>query len=153
MTRGREHLGRDDTKANLVGGGIASLASAAYLIRDGGIAEEHIVILEATDVIGGSLDGDGSPQHSYVLRDGRMSSSTVRRGPPPISPYGGSKNSGYRRELSGLGVPRIREQDVGAGGGYQQAGLTTRTRPTRRSARAARGRARVGPLPEDANNG
>ena len=86
MTRGREHPGRDDTKANLVGGGIASLASAAYLIRDGGIAGKHIVILEATDVIGGSLDGDGSPQHSYVIRGGRMSASTVRRGPPPISP-------------------------------------------------------------------
>ncbi|MDP1860544.1 MAG: hypothetical protein Q8K82_17845 [Gemmatimonadaceae bacterium] len=31
MTRGRQHPGRDDTKAYLDGGGIASLASAAFV--------------------------------------------------------------------------------------------------------------------------
>jgi oleate hydratase len=59
-------------KAYLVGGGIASLASAAYLIRDGGIPGENISILEATDVLGGSLDGEGSAERPYVLRGGRM---------------------------------------------------------------------------------
>lgn len=69
---GLNHLRRDGTKAYLVGGGIASLASAAYLIRDGGIPAEHISILEETNVIGGSLDGEGSPEHNYVIRGGRM---------------------------------------------------------------------------------
>ncbi len=45
-----------DKKAYLVGGGIASLASAFYLIRDGGFRGENITILEARDLVGGSLD-------------------------------------------------------------------------------------------------
>ena len=67
-----DHPVRDGTKAYLVGGGIASLASAAYLIRDGGVPGENISIFEETDVIGGSLDGEGSPEHNYVIRGGRM---------------------------------------------------------------------------------
>ena len=63
---------RNDTKAYLVGGGIAALASAAYLIRDGGIPGAHISILEQTSLLGGSLDGAGSPDHGYVIRGGRM---------------------------------------------------------------------------------
>jgi oleate hydratase len=59
-------------RAYLIGGGIASLASAAYLIRDGGVPGRNISILEETDVIGGSLDGDGPPEHGYVIRGGRM---------------------------------------------------------------------------------
>ena len=49
-------------RAYLVGGGIAALASAAYLIRDGGFAGDEIQILEELTVVGGSLDGAGSPQ-------------------------------------------------------------------------------------------
>jgi oleate hydratase len=63
---------RSDTKAYLVGGGIAALASAAYLIRDGGIPGRNISILEQTELLGGSLDGAGSPDHGYVIRGGRM---------------------------------------------------------------------------------
>src|ERR1019366_467270 len=64
--------GKDSTKAYLVGGGIASLASAAYLIQAGGIPGPNITILEASEFLGGSLDGKGSPEHSYVIRGGRM---------------------------------------------------------------------------------
>jgi oleate hydratase len=63
---------RSETKAYLVGGGIASLASAAYLIRDGGLKGANICILEETALLGGSLDGGGSPDHGYVIRGGRM---------------------------------------------------------------------------------
>ena len=63
---------RDGVKAYLVGGGIASLSAAAYLIRDGGVPGKNISIFEATDVLGGSLDGEGSPERPYVLRGGRM---------------------------------------------------------------------------------
>lgn len=62
----------DGVKAYLVGGGIASLSAAAYLIRDGGVPGKNISIFEATDVLGGSLDGEGSPERPYVLRGGRM---------------------------------------------------------------------------------
>ena len=56
----------------LVGGGIASLAAAAFMIRDGDVPGHNITILEELDKLGGSLDGSGSPQNGYVLRGGRM---------------------------------------------------------------------------------
>jgi oleate hydratase len=59
-------------KAYFVGGGIASLAGAAYLIRDGDIAGENITIFEESSMLGGSLDGQGSPEQGYVMRGGRM---------------------------------------------------------------------------------
>ena len=62
----------DDTKTYLIGGGIASLAAAAFLIRDADIPGHNIVILEQLDRLGGSLDGAGSPRDGYVLRGGRM---------------------------------------------------------------------------------
>jgi oleate hydratase len=63
---------RSETKAYLVGGGIASLASAAYLIRDGGLQGRNVTIFEETPLLGGSLDGGGSPDQGYVIRGGRM---------------------------------------------------------------------------------
>jgi oleate hydratase len=60
------------TQATLVGGGIGSLAAAAFLIRDGGMAGSNITILEALPLMGGSLDGVGDASHGYSLRGGRM---------------------------------------------------------------------------------
>jgi oleate hydratase len=62
----------NDTKAILVGGGIGSLAAAAFMIRDGGVRGENITILEAAPVMGGSLDGAGNSVDGYRLRGGRM---------------------------------------------------------------------------------
>ena len=62
----------DAARFYLVGGGIASLAAAAFLIRDGDVPGHRITIFEESDVIGGSLDGSGSPESGYVLRGGRM---------------------------------------------------------------------------------
>lgn len=59
-------------QAYLVGAGIAALASAAYLIRDGAFAGKDIHVLEEASVLGGSLDGAGSPDSGYVIRGGRM---------------------------------------------------------------------------------
>ena len=56
----------------LIGGGIASLAAAAFFIRDGGIAGRNIIILEESGKLGGSLDAGGSPDAGYVMRGGRM---------------------------------------------------------------------------------
>jgi len=61
-----------NTKVFLIGGGIASLAAAVFLIRDGDIPGCNITILEELDTIGGSLDGSGSADAGYVLRGGRM---------------------------------------------------------------------------------
>ena len=59
-------------KAYLIGGGIGSLAAAAFMIRDGKIKGDNISILEATSLLGGSLDGAGNPEQGYSLRGGRM---------------------------------------------------------------------------------
>ena len=59
-------------KVYLVGGGIASMAAAAFMIRDGDIPGHNITIFEELDKIGGSMDGSGSPEAGYVLRGGRM---------------------------------------------------------------------------------
>jgi oleate hydratase len=64
-------------KAYLIGGGIASLASAAYLIRDGKFAGKNIYIFETGKDLGGSLDGQGSPEAGYVIRGIRMFSEEV----------------------------------------------------------------------------
>ena len=60
------------SKTYLVGGGIGSLAAAAFMIRDGGLPGENIFIFEATSVLGGSLDGTGDAVHGYSVRGGRM---------------------------------------------------------------------------------
>ena len=58
-------------KAWIIGSGIAGLAAAFYLIRDGGMAGEDITILDAMNVEGGSLDGAGNPADGYIIRGGR----------------------------------------------------------------------------------
>lgn len=58
-------------RAFLVGGGIASLAAAAYLIRDGHMTGDQITILEQLDVVGGALDGSGNAIDGYLVRGGR----------------------------------------------------------------------------------
>ncbi len=59
-------------RAYLVGGGIGSLAAAAFMIRDGGMHGENITIFESLSQLGGSLDGAGNPQDGYSMRGGRM---------------------------------------------------------------------------------
>ena len=63
--------GIEKKRAYLVGGGIASLAAAAYLIRDGHMAGEQITILEQLDINGGCLDGSGNAIDGYLMRGGR----------------------------------------------------------------------------------
>jgi oleate hydratase len=59
-------------KAYLVGGGIGSLAAAAFMIRDGKLPGGNITILEAAPVLGGSMDGAGNSTDGYSMRGGRM---------------------------------------------------------------------------------
>ncbi|HTT09288.1 MAG TPA: oleate hydratase [Burkholderiaceae bacterium] len=62
---------RPDRQAYLVGGGIASLAAAVYLVRDGGFPGDHVHIIEEAD-LGGSLDAAGSAPQGYSMRGSRM---------------------------------------------------------------------------------
>ncbi|PIR13030.1 oleate hydratase [Candidatus Falkowbacteria bacterium CG11_big_fil_rev_8_21_14_0_20_39_10] len=61
------------SKIYLVGGGIASLAAAAYLIKDGRVRGKNITILAEAEKIGGALDAQYSnPLGGYVMRGIRM---------------------------------------------------------------------------------
>ncbi|ROR31652.1 oleate hydratase [Mobilisporobacter senegalensis] len=55
-----------------VGGGLASLAGAAYLIRDCKMEGKNIHIIESMPILGGSNDGIGTPEGGFVCRGGRM---------------------------------------------------------------------------------
>jgi oleate hydratase len=59
-------------KAHLVGGGLASLAAAAYLIRHGGLLGKNINVYEARSRVGGSLGVTGTAETGYVYPGGRV---------------------------------------------------------------------------------
>ncbi|WP_163832747.1 oleate hydratase [Spartinivicinus ruber] len=61
-----------NSKVYLVGSGIASLASAIYLIKDARVVGENIHILEQDEILGGALDGAGDPENGFIIRGGRM---------------------------------------------------------------------------------
>ena len=63
---------KGERQAYLIGGGLASLSAAAYLIQDGGFAGENIHIIEGMDILGGSNDGAGNGMNGFVCRGGRM---------------------------------------------------------------------------------
>lgn len=56
----------------LIGGGLASMAAAAYLIQDGHVDGKNIHIFEGMKILGGSNDGAGSIKDGFICRGGRM---------------------------------------------------------------------------------
>ena len=66
------NMGRTSGKAYFVGGGLGSMAGAAYLIRDCSMPGEQITIFEGMHILGGSNDGIGTPEKGFVCRGGRM---------------------------------------------------------------------------------
>ena len=63
---------RPNTKAYLIGGGIGSLAAAAFMIRDGKLSGKDIVLLEAASNMGGSLYGTDDARLGYSMLGGRL---------------------------------------------------------------------------------
>ncbi len=61
-----------EARFHLIGSGIASLAAAVFLIRDGKILGRNITIFGDQPKPGGSLEGAGSPETGYVARGGRV---------------------------------------------------------------------------------
>lgn len=61
-----------DRQVYFVGGGLASLAGAAYLIRDCKFPGSNIRIFEGMNILGGSNDGAGNVTNGFVCRGGRM---------------------------------------------------------------------------------
>ncbi|WP_159565157.1 oleate hydratase [Streptococcus halichoeri] len=67
----RKPKGVDDKSAYIVGSGLAGLAAAVFLIRDGHMDGERIHIFEELPLSGGSLDGINKPGIGFVTRGGR----------------------------------------------------------------------------------
>jgi oleate hydratase len=65
-------------KYYFVGSGIASLAGAAFLIRDGGVLGQDIVIFEESQHLGGAFDARGDAAHGYYMSGSRMFESKYR---------------------------------------------------------------------------
>lgn len=61
----------DKKSAYLVGAGLASLAAACFLVRDGQMKGENIHILEELDISGGACDGIKDPERGFIVRGGR----------------------------------------------------------------------------------
>ncbi|WP_040329529.1 oleate hydratase [Clostridium ihumii] len=66
------NVNNDNRQVYFVGGGLASLAGAAYLIRDCNFKGGNIHIIEGMRILGGSNDGAGNPNDGFVCRGGRM---------------------------------------------------------------------------------
>lgn len=63
--------GVDGKSAYLVGSGLAALAAACFLVRDGQMKGEHVHILEKEPLAGGACDGWQYPERGFVMRGGR----------------------------------------------------------------------------------
>lgn len=63
FARPRKPEGVDDKSAYIVGAGLAGLAAAVFLIRDGQMKGDRIHIMEELPLPGGSLDGKTVPLH------------------------------------------------------------------------------------------
>ena len=71
FARPKKPEGVDNKSAYLVGSGLAALAAACYLVRDGQMKGENIHILEKGDLPGGACDGYKFENLGYVMRGGR----------------------------------------------------------------------------------
>ncbi|MGW2546609.1 oleate hydratase [Kitasatospora sp. NPDC001574] len=71
FARPRKPDGVERKSAWFVGAGLASLAGAAFLIRDGQLPGERITVLERLKLPGGALDGIKEPGKGFVIRGGR----------------------------------------------------------------------------------
>ena len=71
FARPEKPAGVDGKSAYLVGSGLASLAAACFLVRDGRMKGERIHILEELELPGGACDGIKEPQKGFVIRGGR----------------------------------------------------------------------------------
>ncbi|OAF02816.1 oleate hydratase [Bradyrhizobium centrolobii] len=71
FARPRKPVSVDKKNAWFIGAGLAALAGAAFLIRDGHMAGSRITILERLMLPGGALDGIKQPEKGFVIRGGR----------------------------------------------------------------------------------
>lgn len=71
FARPEKPKGVEKKSAYLVGSGLASLAAACFLVRDGQMKGERIHILEEMKLPGGACDGINDAQKGFIIRGGR----------------------------------------------------------------------------------
>lgn len=71
FARAKKPEGVDEKSAYIIGSGLASLAAAAFLIRDGQMKGEKIHVFEELPIPGGALDGIKLQESGFVIRGGR----------------------------------------------------------------------------------
>jgi len=63
--------GINDKRAHIIGGGIAGLSAAAFLVTDAGMAADRVTIYESLPLMGGSMDAYGNAKIGYTSRGER----------------------------------------------------------------------------------
>lgn len=71
FVRPEKPVGVDTKSAYIVGSGLAALAAACFLVRDGQMKGERVHILEKETIPGGACDGYEYPDRGFVMRGGR----------------------------------------------------------------------------------
>lgn len=71
FARAKKPANVENKSAYLVGSGLASLAAAVFMIRDGQMKGNKIHIFEELSLPGGSLDGIEQPTRGFIIRGGR----------------------------------------------------------------------------------
>ncbi len=67
----RKPEGIEEKKAYIIGGGIAGLSAAAFLVRDAKMPGRNITVFDQLPVFGGSMDACGNSETGYVSRGER----------------------------------------------------------------------------------
>lgn len=71
FARPKKPEGVENKHAYIVGSGLAALAAACFLVRDGQMPGKNIHILEAMELAGGACDGILDASRGYIMRGGR----------------------------------------------------------------------------------
>lgn len=71
FARPQKPVGVDCKSAYIVGSGLAALAAACFLVRDGQMSGKRVHILEKDPIPGGACDGYRYDNLGYVMRGGR----------------------------------------------------------------------------------
>jgi oleate hydratase len=63
--------GIEGKRAHIIGGGIAGLSAAAFLVTDAGMPADHVTIYDSLPLMGGSMDAAGNAKIGYTSRGER----------------------------------------------------------------------------------
>jgi len=67
----RKPEGIENKRAYIIGGGIAGLSAAAFLVRDAQMPGKNVTVFDQLPVFGGSMDACGNPETGYISRGER----------------------------------------------------------------------------------